>query len=177
MRFSSSRERSATMVRLPAPDPDCKMKQLFLNMPNLHRTVDRAHARLVATGAAIAADCGLTSCGMVSWSNGRWGTECVELTVYRPMHGGGERYAVTRFFDGCYASVACALPEHAARALLAKTRAEFERIGAGIEPHRADDPAGAIADDPEAVSIALLSTDVYAQRRDERLEAKQLPLF
>ncbi|WP_175896246.1 hypothetical protein [Burkholderia cepacia] len=153
------------------------MNQLFLKMPNLHRVIDRAHADLMTRGAAIAAECGLVPCGPVGWTNGRRDADCVDLTVYRPRHGGGERYAVKRFFDGQYASVACVLPEHAVRALQATTRAEFERIGAADAPRGAPIPLDACVEDPDGASIELLASDVDVQRRDARLEAQQLALF
>jgi len=153
------------------------MNQLFLKMPNLHRTIDRAHADLIARGAAIAAECGLTPCGPSGWTNGRRDADRVDLTVYRRRYGSGERYAVTRFFDGQYASVACVLPEHATRALLATTRAEFERIGAADATRGVDIALDASVDDPEGASIELLASDVDVQRRDARLDAQQLALF
>ena len=158
-------------------DQDNMMEQPFLKMPNLHRVINRGHADLLANGAAIAAETGLTPCGPVGWTNGQRGNLCVDLTVYRPRYGGGERYAVTRFFDGQYASVTCMLPEHAKRALFAQSRAEFERIGAlGSAPHAAGGSDSG-NDDPESASIALLSADVDLERRDVCPEAKQLPLI
>lgn len=158
-------------------DQDNVMEQPFLKMPNLHCTVNRAHVDLVAKGARIAGEVGLVPCGPVSWSNRRRGNECIDLTVYRPMHGSGERYAVKRFFDGCYASVTCVLPEHAKRALLAESRAEFEQIGATGAAVRADGLSDASNEDLDTAAIALLSTDVDAQYPDARVEAQQLPLF
>jgi hypothetical protein len=158
-------------------DQDHVMEQPFLKMPNLHCTVNRAHVDLVAKGARIAAEVGLVPCGPVSWSNRLRGKECIDLTVYRPMHGSGERYAVKRFFDGCYASVTCLLPEHAKRALLADSRAEFEQICAAGATVRADGPSDASKEDLELVALALLSTDIDAQHPAARVEAQQLPLF
>ncbi|MEQ2066860.1 hypothetical protein UXJ30_35535, partial [Burkholderia cenocepacia] len=87
------------------------------------------------------------------------------------------RYGVTRFFDGQYASADYVLPEHATRALLAATRAEFERIGAADAPRGAPIPLDACVEDPDGASIELLASDVDVQRRDARLEAQQLALF
>ncbi|WP_198363815.1 hypothetical protein [Burkholderia ubonensis] len=81
------------------------MDQLFLKMPRLHRTLDRAHADLIAMAEAIAAAHGLHPCGPVGWDNGMRDAARVSLTAYRPRHEHGNRYAVTRFFDGRYASV------------------------------------------------------------------------
>ncbi|HHV7525175.1 TPA: hypothetical protein ACUNF5_006726 [Burkholderia orbicola] len=153
------------------------MNQLVLKMPNLHRVIDRAHADLIARGAAIAAECGLAPCGPAGWSNGLRDADRIALVVYRPRHGGGERYGVTRFFDGQYASADCVLPEHATRALLAATRAEFERICAADATRRADIRLDACVEDPDGASIELLASDVDVQRRDARLEAQQLALF
>lgn len=169
--------RLATEAKPLMRDQDNTMQQPFLKMPNLHRVINRAHADLLANGAAIAAETGLMPCGPVGWTNGQRGNLCVDLTVYRPRHGAGERYAVTRFFDGQYASVTCMLPEHAKRALLAESRAEFERIGALVGAPHAAGGTDAGNDDPESASIALLAADVDLERRDVRPEAKQLPLF
>lgn len=153
------------------------MNQLFLKMPNLHRVIDRAHVDLIARGAAIAAECGLVPCGPVGWTNGRRDADRIALVVYRPRHGGGERYGVTRFFDGQYASADCVLPEHATRALLAATRAEFERIGAADAARGAHIPLDASVEDPDGASIKLLASDVDVQSKDRRLEPQQLALF
>ncbi|RQU99041.1 hypothetical protein DF047_35795 [Burkholderia cenocepacia] len=153
------------------------MNQLFLKMPNLHRVIDRAHADLMARGAAIAAECGLVPCGPVGWTNGRRDADRIALVVYRPRHGGGERYGVTRFFDGQYASADCVLPEHATRALQATTRAEFERIGAADAARGAHIPLDASVEDPDGASIELLASDVDVQSQDRRLEPQQLALF
>ncbi|KVD94682.1 hypothetical protein WS63_03310 [Burkholderia stagnalis] len=157
------------------------MDQLFLKMPHLHRTLDWAHADLIATAQAIAAAHGLKPCGPVGWDNGLRDAARVSLTAYRPRHERGSRYAVIRFFDGRYASVECVMPEQAAQALSVATRAEFEAIVSPRAAHRADDAGAAESDDGDASHAVFLSVDVDAQcsPRDggQRAVAVQLPLF
>ncbi|KVD30199.1 hypothetical protein WK59_12990 [Burkholderia ubonensis] len=157
------------------------MDQLFLKIPHLHRTLDRAHADLIATAEAIAAAHGLHPCGPVGWGNGMRDAPRVSLTAYRPRHEHGKRYAVTRFFDGRYASVDCVTPEQAALALSVSTRAEFEAIVSPRAAHLADDAGVAQSEDGDGTHAAFLSVDVDAQSNPHdggrRADAVQLPLF
>ncbi|OJB29551.1 hypothetical protein [Burkholderia ubonensis] len=157
------------------------MDQPFLKIPHLHRTLDRAHADLIATTEAIAAAHGLHPCGPVGWDNGLRDAARVSLIAYRPRHEHGNRYAVTRFFDGRYASVECVTPEQAAQALSVSTRAEFEAIVSPRTAHLADDAGAAQSEDGDAAHATFLSVDVDAQSspRDggRRADAVQLPLF
>ncbi|KWN65961.1 hypothetical protein [Burkholderia stagnalis] len=157
------------------------MDQLFLKMPHLHRTLDRAHADLIATAEAIAVAHGLNRYGPVTWDNGLRDAERVSLTAYRPRHERGNRYAVIRFFDGRYASVECVMPEQAAQALSVTTRAEFEGVVSPRAAHLASGSGAAESDDGDAAHAVFLSADVDAQSssRDggQRAGAVQLPLF
>ncbi|KVT77350.1 hypothetical protein WK58_11300 [Burkholderia ubonensis] len=157
------------------------MDQLFLKIPHLHRTLDRAHADLIATAEAIAAAHGLHPCGPVGWGNGMRDAVRVSLTAYRPRHEHGNRYAVTRFFDGRYAIVECVTPEQAAQALSVSTRAEFEAIVSPRTAHFADDAGVAQCEDGDAAHATFLSVDIDAQSslRDggQRADGVQLPLF
>ena len=166
------------------------MQQPFLDITDLHRTHDRGHAHRMAAGAAIAAACGLQSCGTTTWDNTRRDWERISLTVYRPMYGRTDRYAVTRFFDGQYAHVVCLIPEHAMRAISATNREEFEHIAAASTARHAGDASGtdevstAIDAAHDAALATLLWTEVgeartqaRGQRLESRLEARQLTLF
>ncbi|KVO09659.1 hypothetical protein WJ69_20285 [Burkholderia ubonensis] len=157
------------------------MDQLFLKIPHLHRTLDRAHADLIATAEAIAEAHGLHPCGPVGWGNGMRDAARVSLIAYRPRHEHGNRYAVTRFFDGRYASVDCVTPEQAALALSVSTRAEFEGIVSPRAAHLADVAGVAQSEDGDAAHATFLSVDIDAQSspRDggQCADGVQLPLF
>ncbi|MFA8329278.1 hypothetical protein [Burkholderia ubonensis] len=157
------------------------MDQLFLKMPHLHRTLDRAHADLIATAEAIAAAHCLHPCGPVGWDNGLRDVARVSLIAYQPRHEHGNRYAVTRFFDGRYASVDCVTPEQAALALSVSTRAEFEAIVSPRAAHLPDDAGVAQSEDGDGTHATFLSADIDAQSSPReggrRADGVQLSLF
>lgn len=91
------------------------------------------------------------------------------------------RYAVTRIFDGYYASVECVTPEQAAQALSVSTRAEFEEIVSPRAARLADDAGVAQSEDGDGTHAIFLSVDVDAQSSPReggrRADGVQLPLF
>lgn len=159
---------------------DNTMQQHYLDIPDLRRTDDRGHAHRIATGAVIAAACGLQCCYTTTWDNGQCDRQRISLTVYRPLYGSVDHYAVTRFFGGQYASVDCLIPGHATRAILAATREEFERVVAASAARRVRVQDDVVRDDADAMVATLLWSDVGAARerdRQPRTEGAQMSLF